>query len=756
MTDEDNETEVRRILVIDDNTEIHRDFAKCLARKASEEVLAELEHELFAEEEPAAPSAGVRFELAFASQGEEGARLTAEAIAEGRPFAVAFVDMRMPPGWDGVQTIKRLWQLDSQLQCVICTAYSDYSWEDILGELGLSDRLLLLRKPFDAAEVCQLACALTEKWRLTRRAHLKLEQLRSMVEEQTAHLAESEARYALAAAGANDGLWDWDLATGAVFYAPRWNSLLGLPADRPTIADLAHWLERVHPDDTTAFQKAFDDLRNGAASQVSFEYRARHADGHYRWMHCRGAAQRGPDGLATRAAGSHTDVTNRRVAETQLRHEAMHDALTGLPNRALLNDRLQRCLARQERDPDFRWAVMFIDLDRFKVVNDSLGHVVGDAMLVALAERLSSCVRATDTVSSESRVARLGGDEFVVLLENVRTEDALRVAERLLASVAEPILAAGHTVHAGLSIGIALGRPSYRRVEEVLRDADTALYRAKGEGRGRYRVFSEELHTAAMDRYRTENELRRSIDERRFVLHYQPIVSLTTGEVMHFEALIRWNHPTRGLIGPSEFIPLAEETALIVPLGQWILDEACRQVAEWRARGADLSVMINVASRQFSQPTFVEDVAAALKRAGIPPSSLGIEVTESATMEARAIETCNRLVELGTKLALDDFGTGYSSLTYLTRMPFRALKIDRSFVSRMLSDPMSKSIVQTIVTLAASLGMVAIAEGIETEDEADAVRQMKCTAGQGFLWSKALGPNEAFALAAGCALPMAA
>lgn len=309
---------------------------------------------------------------------------------------------------------------------------------------------------------------------------------------------------------------------------------------------------------------------------------------------------------------------------------------------------------------------------------------------------------------------RLGGDEFVVLLEDLRDDsDALRVAERLLDSVADPIACEGHRVHAALSIGIALGRASYVRVADVLRDADTALYRAKGDGRGQYRVFSEELHTAAMQRWKTETELRTAIGEEQFVLHYQPIYALATGEILHFEALLRWNHPKEGLVAPGEFIPLAEETGLIIALGDWILDEACRQLAAWRAEGLHVPIMINVASKQFSHPRFVDDVAAALARAGVPAGSLGIEVTESATMNPSAIDTCTRLAALGTSLALDDFGTGYSSLSYLTRMPVRSLKIDRSFVSRLADDPMSAAIVQTVIALAAALGMTAIAEGVD-------------------------------------------
>jgi diguanylate cyclase (GGDEF)-like protein/PAS domain S-box-containing protein len=740
----------RRILVIDDNRAIHEDFAKILVRppQASSASLADLEADLF-DDAPATPAAtAVSFEVSFADQGEAGARMVAAAIAEGRPFSVAFVDMRMPPGWDGVETIKRMWALDPELQCVICTAYSDYSWEDILEQLGINDRLLLLRKPFDSAEVCQLASALTEKWHLARRAHLKLEQLRSMVEEQTHHLAESEARYALAAAGSNDGLWDWNLATNEVFYAPRWSALLGLPADAPTLAGADRWIERIHPEDSARFLAALQELRSGGTEQLAIEYRILHTDGQYRWMLCRGAVSRGHNGVPQRAAGSQTDITNRKVAETQLRHDASHDALTGLPNRVLLTERISRCLTWQRRDPSFRYAVLFIDLDRFKIINDSLGHVVGDALLVALAQRFSACIRRTDTVSTtDAQVARLGGDEFVVLLEGLTQDtDALRVAERLLASVVEPIDAAGHAIHAGLSIGVAIGHPGYERVEDIIRHADTALYRAKGSGRGRYDVFTDELHVAAMNRWQIESDLRRAIEQQEFMLVYQPVMSLTTGAPLHFEALIRWRHPTRGLVMPDQFIPLAEDSGLIVPLGQWVLEEACRQVRACAERGIAATIAVNVASRQFARPEFVDDVRLTLEAACVAPSSICLELTESATMDPRAIETCSRLAALGIRMHLDDFGTGYSSLSYLTRMPVHALKVDRSFIARMVDDPMSAAIVQTVLALATALGMESIAEGVETAEQAALLRSMKCAAGQGYLWSRPVDAKQAFEL----------
>ncbi len=744
----------RRVLVIDDNRAIHDDFRKTLAPSDVDAGLDDLEAALFGDA-PAVSPAAMRFDVAFADQGHVGAAMVREAIEAARPFSVAFVDMRMPPGWDGVTTIKHLWALDPELQCVICTAYSDHSWEDILRELGVNDRFLLLRKPFDAVEVCQLACALSEKWHLARRAHLKLEQLRSMVDEQTQALAESEARYALASSSANDGLWDWNLSTGAVFYAPRWNAQLGLPDAAPTVATLARWEARVLPDDLPRFRDAMQRLAGGVDAHVEVEFRARHADGQPRWMLCRGALQRRDDGRPMRAAGSQTDITNRKVAEAQLRFAAEHDALTGLPNRAQITRLLEGALARRGSRPDERLAVMFVDLDHFKEINDSLGHGVGDALLTAVAARLSASVARTHPDDrSDGHVGRLGGDEFVVVLERVGDDDAARVAERILRTATEALEIDGHLVHPSLSIGIALSHPGYEHVSDLLRDADTALYRAKSGGRGRYHLFTDELHVAAVERWRLDQDLREAVARQEFTLLYQPVVSLATGEAVHVEALIRWDHPTRGRVPPSEFIPLAEETGLITRIGRWVLQEACRQARRWRDAGLELPVAVNVASRQFAQPAFFDEVREALGAAGVSPSLLQIELTESATMDPRAVATCARLAELGVEIHLDDFGTGYSSLSYLTRMPITALKVDRSFVSRLLVDPMSAAIVKTVVMLASSLGMEVVAEGVECAEELEVLLGMGCPCGQGFHWSRPLPPDEAFAYAKAHRVPV--
>ncbi|HZS39571.1 MAG TPA: EAL domain-containing protein, partial [Polyangia bacterium] len=661
----------RRILIIDDNRAIHDDFRKILVREDTSHLDA-LESSLFGEPAPAAAVTSYLVDSAY--QGQEGVALVERRLAEGERYALVFLDMRMPPGWNGVETLERLWKVDPDIQVVICTAYSDCSWEDLLGKFGEVDRLLILKKPFDTAEVCQLACALTEKWRLARRAHLKLNQLRAMVDEQTRDLQQlaqslraSEERYTIAAAAANDGLWDWDLLGDTVYYSPRWKAMLGFVESEIGSA-LTEWIDRLHPDDRVPVRAELDAHLTGRVEAFRAECRLRHKDGQYRWMLWRGLGVRDAAGRVVRMAGSQTDITERRVAEEQLRHDAFHDTLTGLANRALLSDRLERCLARLKRDPSLTFAVLFLDLDRFKLINDSLGHLTGDKLLLEIAQRLTGCVRATDTVMKidHHSLARIGGDEFVLLLDGLREpEDALRVAERLLDTMSQPFNIDGHEIFSAFSVGVALSRPDYASPEEVLRDADTALYQAKSAGRGRYEVFDRAMHLTAMNRWQTENELRHALERDELCLHYQPIVSLDGRAVSQLEALVRWQHPQRGMVPPGEFIPVAEETGLIVPLGSWVLRRACAQLAEWRrVAGRPVSVAVNVSGKQFARAGFVAEVEQALAESGADPASLIVELTETVLMETGAVMQARLegLRALGVRIHLDDFGTGYSSL----------------------------------------------------------------------------------------------
>ena len=446
-------------------------------------------------------------------------------------------------------------------------------------------------------------------------------------------------------------------------------------------------------------------------------------------------ALRDGQGKVTGAAAFGTDVTERRRAADKLLHDGFHDALTGLPNRALFLDRLEHRLALEKRRKRNSFSVLVLDVDRFKMVNDSLGHVRGDQLLVEVARRLQACLRPADTV------ARLGGDEFTILLEDVPTAaDARKVAERVQSELRVPFWLGANEVFSGASIGIAHGNASYASPEDILRDADTALYRAKAQGRGRCVEFDASMHDRAVELLQLETSLRRALERNEFLLHYQPVVSLTTGQISGAEALLRWKHPERGLVPPLEFIPLAEETGLIVDIGAWVLREACRQMKGWqeRLKEPQLEIGVNLSSRQFQAPGLVAEVGEVLRETGLSPRCLRLEVTESLLMDKHpnVAETMTELRAMGVRIDLDDFGTGYSSLSYLHQFPIDTLKIDRSFVQRISENEDGREIVNTILALANSLDMEVVAEGVETEQQLELLRKMHCGFAQGYHLSR--------------------
>jgi diguanylate cyclase (GGDEF)-like protein/PAS domain S-box-containing protein len=561
-------------------------------------------------------------------------------------------------------------------------------------------------------------------------------------------LRESEERYAVAARGGNDGLWDWNLKTGRVYYSPRWKAMLGY-ADVELGDDPDEWLGRVHPEDQPDVREHLAAHLDGASPHFENEHRVRHKSGEYLFVLSRGLVVRDGRGENVRLAGSQTDITLRKQTEAQILHDALHDPLTGLPNRTLFLDRLGQALARRHRREDYRFAVLFLDLDRFKLVNDSLGHPAGDELLVGLAKRLSGCLRSEDTV------ARLGGDEFALLLDDIGdARAAARMAERIREELRQPFNLGGHEVFSTASIGITFDPESDRRPEDLLRDADTALYRAKALGRDRHELFDEAMHSRAVAILKLETDLRHALERNELGLVYQPIVALQTGGTVGFEALVRWSHPERGLLFPDEFIPLAEETGLIVPLGQWVLREACGAARSWQeaARGGPpCFVSVNLSVREFSRADLVERVRKVLGEFGIPPSSLRLEITESLIMDdpEAAVARCRGLRELGVGIDIDDFGTGYSSLSYLRRFPVDALKIDRSFVSRMDEHTEDLEIVRAIVSLATTLHIGTVAEGVETPEQAEKLRSLGCELGQGYLFARPLAREEAIARARG-------
>jgi len=553
-------------------------------------------------------------------------------------------------------------------------------------------------------------------------------------------LRESEERYALAARGANDGLWDWNLVTGAVYFSPRWKAMLGF-GEHEIEDRLEEWLDRIHDADRDRVKEEIAAHQRGLTPHFESEHRLLHKDESFRWMLSRGLAVHDATGKASRMAGSQTDITERKVS----------DPLTGLPNRLLFIDRLGRLIKHSKRRKDHLFAVLFLDLDGFKMINDSLGHLVGDQLLVGVAARLEKCLRSSDTVARLGEtftVARLGGDEFTILLDDIKeTEDAKRAAERLMKALAPPFLLAGKEVFTSISIGITLSSTVYEQPEDMLRDADTAMYRAKSLGKARYEVFDAEMRASVMARLQLETDLRRALEREEFRNVYQPIVALDSGRIVGFEALLRWEHPSRGIIGPEEFIFVAEETGLIRELGWWSLHEACRQMSKWRAHSEaclDLTISVNLSAKQLLQPHLVDDMGKLLREVALPAEALKLEITESAVMAdpAAAAEMLQQIKSLGIRLAIDDFGTGYSSLSYLHRFPLDTLKIDRSFISGTGEGGEGMEIARTIMPMAKNLRLDVVAEGVETLEQVALLKRLQCKYAQGYYFSKPLAPEE--------------
>jgi diguanylate cyclase (GGDEF)-like protein/PAS domain S-box-containing protein len=556
--------------------------------------------------------------------------------------------------------------------------------------------------------------------------------VRKQAEEE---LKESEERYFLAARGANDGLWDWNIKKEEIYYSPRWKAMLGY-LDHEISDTPNEWINRIHPDDRDAVVYALTNHINDKTPHFQSEHRILHRDGNYRWMLVRGMAVRDTNGIAYRMAGSQTDITARKNAEEQLVHDAFHDLLTGLPNRALFLDRLDRTIEYYRRYDNFSFAVLFLDLDRFKVINDSLGHAVGDQLLIEISKVLKTCMRSSDTV------ARFGGDEFVVLLNEIQDgQDAVKVVHHIQEVLSKPFRVGNNRVFTSASIGIVLSNRSYISKEDIMRDADIAMYQAKMLGKANYTIFNTEMRKQAIHRLSMENDLHHALMRGEFTLHYQPIVTLKENQLSGFEALLRWQHPEKGNIPPEEFIHIAEETGLILDIGDWVLKQACSQVKKWQYQFpsfGNLFVNINISHKQFNQPEFVQKLRKILKETCLNPDCLNLEITETVLMEnaESMIEILNKIRELGVGLHVDDFGTGYSSLSYLQQFPIDTLKIDYSFINRIGTNGDRAEIAKTILVLARELGMDSIAEGIETEAQMIQLRDLDCHYGQGFFFGK--------------------
>jgi diguanylate cyclase (GGDEF)-like protein/PAS domain S-box-containing protein len=556
------------------------------------------------------------------------------------------------------------------------------------------------------------------------------------------YLSQNEERYSLAMRASNDGLWDWNLKTNKIYYSDRWKEMLGFNDDE--ISDTPdEWLSRIHQEDHDRVRASIDAYLEGTTSNFEIEYRIRHFSGNYLWMMAKGLAIRTSSGRATRFAGSQTDVSERKSNEEQMIYDALHDTLTSIPNRTLLLDRIRQSLVRRKRYPKTSFAIIFIDLDRFRLVNESLGHIHGDELLQLISARLKETIPIGDTV------ARLGGDEFSVLLQDIESvRDVEAIAKDIQNSFSKPFFLGDKEVFASASMGIAHSDNNYKTPEEILRDSELAMYRAKRGGKSQSIVFQPQFRQSSLSPIDLDTDLRRALDRDEMELHYQPIISMRDRTISGFEALLRWSHRSRGVISPNEFIPLAEETGLIYDLGQWVLGKACKQIAAWnksKEKEDQLEISINLSSRQFSDPNLVEGIVENIEKSGFDAEFLKIEITESALMQnaQRSVSMLNQLKDLNIKVCVDDFGTGYSSLSYLHTFPIDTLKIDRSFVHDMSRNFRNMEIIRTIIMLAHNLKLDVIAEGVETGEQDAQLSALGCQFAQGFYFSRPINSSDA-------------
>jgi diguanylate cyclase (GGDEF)-like protein/PAS domain S-box-containing protein len=569
--------------------------------------------------------------------------------------------------------------------------------------------------------------------------------IRNITERKNAEqaLMVSEERYSIAVKGSNDGLWDWDLKSKQIYFSPQWKSLLGYSdAEIGTTPD--EWYSRIHLEDRDIFSSKMDEHVGGAEPFFKCEYRMLHKDGRYLWMKAQGVALRDPEGFAYRIAGSQTDVTDRKIVEEQLLHNAFHDSLTGLPSRLLFMNRLRQSMEHSKGRSSEGMAVMFIDLDRFKLINDGLGHGMGDQLLIEVAKRLKACVRSSDTI------ARIGGDEFTVLMEHVKDSTTVsHLVGRIEEGLRAPFNLEGQEIYIAASIGVAMGSSDYDKPEDLMRDADTAMYRAKSSG-GTFEIYDIHMHARVVSLLKSESELRRAVENQEFRIYYQPIIMLTTGRVVGFEALLRWQHGVRGLVAPAEIIPLAEETGLIIPIGNWVLKNACKDMVRWQKQfpNSPLELNVNMSYKQILQgDVLVSQIHDALNETKIPPHTLALEITESGIMENQegVIRMIQSLRKLNIQIAIDDFGVGYSSLNYLHRLPIDKLKVDKSFLVNPGSSNETESVLKAIIALAHNLNIPVVAEGIEVMEQLSLLKELQCEFGQGYYFA---GPMPAEAVAA--------
>lgn len=737
----------KRILIIDDVPSIHEDFRKILEENTSNNdfnaALALISNSSASSEitaDTAATTPHPSYIIDSAYQGQEAVEMVRKAIEEKNPYALAFVDMRMPPGWNGIITVTKMWQIDSDIQIVICTAYSDYSWDEMSKQLNYSDNFLILKKPFDVVEIRQLAAALTKKWELKKEIQYQLDNLQDLVKARTTDLDNTLSLSTATLESTKEGILVVNKQGEILLFNNVFLSLWDLPLDLMNQKHVNALLVKLSEFviESELFSQMIMDLAHHPKAGVIREWDLKNNKIIELYTH--------PQLLHGEVVGcvfSFLDITERKNLERKLQYQTTHDDLTGLPNRSLNIDRIQQAIAYAKRNNSLV-AILMFDLDNFKSINDSFSTDVGDDILKKVANRLMSSLRETDSVS------RLGGDEFVMIVTSFDQEsDLLSRINQIFSLFQMPIEINKENLIVTASLGISIFPRDGEDPQTLLKHADIALHHAKEAGRNMLEFYQPQFSEKLFHQMDIVSALHKALSNHEFLLEYQPVVDLTTNQIVGVEALIRWKHPTLGVLQPDSFIPLAEKSGLINEMGKWVLRTACEQSLKWqKITNPDLTMAVNISGYQLRKKEFFDDVAQIIKEMNIDPHFLIFEITETAILgnPTEAANKMRKLKEIGINFAIDDFGTGYSTFNYLKYYPFDCIKIDKSFIQGILTSMEDKTIVETIISMASTLAVTVLAEGVEKIEQVNFLKEREVQQAQGYFYSPPLPPEKCLAL----------